>query len=277
MDIIEDLKMIENSREFTKKQKSLAAYILVNHVRICFLSLSKACEEAKCSEVTFLNFCKKIGYKNFIDLKKDFRKYTESKISILPTNIKQHSCNISTNDFYQSIINSELDYLNNLFEIIDVSKFVKISKKVIKSRYVIVLGHHWSNRMGQYLQSRLSRLKLSVILVDPSDLVNTEYIVNNISKNDFVFFFSFPAYFYGTKEIARLISKKTAKILLITDSDTSPASQYIEEKILCKTHSDIFDNTWIAPLSLVDIITNMIAQALNFNRKYNNPSYNQSK
>lgn len=272
MDIIENLKIIETSKEFTKKQKTLAAYILVNHVRLCFLSLSTACKEAKCSEVTFLNFCKKIGYKNFIDLKKDFRKYTESKISVLPNNIKQHSSNVSTNDFYQNIINSELDYLNNLFSSIDVNRFVKIAKKVIDSRYIIVLGHHWSNKMGQYLQSRLSRLKLSVILIDPSDLVNTEYIVNNISKDDFVFFFSFPVYFYGTKEISRLISKKTSKILLITDSDSGPASKYIEEKILCKTHSDIFDNTWIAPLSFIDIITNMVARALNFNKKDIDPS-----
>lgn len=267
MDIIEKLRTVKSDNNFTKKQKSLAYYIVENHVRICFLSLAHVCAEAGCSEVTFLNFCKKIGYKNFIDLKKDFRKYTENRITVYSHNIKEYSSSLSADDFYQKVVNSELHYLNELFNIIDAETFINITKTIIRSRYVIILGHDWSNRIGSFLKTRLSALKLATILVDPSDLTNTEYIINNISKSDFIFFFSFPPYFYGTEEIGKHISKKTNNILLVTNADNSPAAPYINEQIICNTHSEIFNNTWIAPLLLIDIITNMTAILLGTDKK----------
>lgn len=268
MDIIEKLRAIKNATNFTQKQKSLACYIVENHVRICFLSLANICKESGCSEVTFLNFCKKLGYKNFMDLKKDFRKYTEHKILAPSHNIKNYCTDLSTNEFYQKVINSELNYLNEFFNSIDADKFITIAETITEARYMVIVGHDWSNKMSLFLKARLSALKLATILVDPSDLIGTEYIINGITKDAFIFFFSFPPYFYGTEEIGKHISKQTDNILLITNSDSSPAAPYIKEKIICNTYSEIFDNTWIAPLSFIDIITNMTAIMLRREKQY---------
>ena len=75
------IERINNIEDFTKKQTEIANFLVNNPGQVCYMSLSKLCEEANCSEVTMLNFCKKIGYKSFIDLKKDFRKYMESRIT----------------------------------------------------------------------------------------------------------------------------------------------------------------------------------------------------
>ena len=256
------LNEIKNDDNYTQKQKSLADYIINNHIRICFLSLSAICDECGCTEVTFLNFCKKIGFDGFTDFKNTFIKYIEEKVNRVSYQTKEYKNPILEEEFYKNILDTEAGYLNSLYDSLNVKNITNIAQNIISSRYVIIFGHDWSYNMGSFLRERLRSLNLSVILINPSDLTNTDYIINSIQKNDYPIMFSFPEYFCATEEVGESLNKKIDNFLLITDKEKSPAAKYTNNKIICKTHSDIFNNTWIAPLSLVNIISNMIAVIL---------------
>lgn len=262
MELLTLLNKIKYDENYTQKQKSLAQYIIDNHVRICFLSLATICEECGCTEVTFLNFCKKIGFDGFTDFKNTFIKYLEEKAKKISYKTKDYNNSILEEEFYKNILESEASYLNNLYNSIKVDDIISISKNIISSRYIIIFGHDWSYNMGKFLNERLRSLNLSSILVNLNDFIHTDYIIKSIDKNDYPIFFSFPKYFCGSEEIGESLSKKFDDFLLITDSKNSPASKYTNNKIICETHSDIFNNSWVSPLSLVNIISNMIAVIL---------------
>lgn len=173
-------------------------------------------------------------------------------------------------EFYKNILESEASHLNNLYNSIEVDEIISISKKIISSRYIIIFGHDWSYNMGKFLNERLRSLNLSSILVNLNDLIHTDYIIKSIDKNDYPIFFSFPKYFCGSQEIGEGLSKKSDNFLLITDSKNSPAAKYTNNKIICETHSDIFNNSWVSPLSFVNIISNMIAVILKSKKEKNN-------
>lgn len=270
MELLTLLNKIKYDENYTQKQKSLAQYIIDNHIRICFLSLATICEECGCTEVTFLNFCKKIGFDGFTDLKNTFIKYLEEKAKKISYKTKDYNNSIFEEEFYKNILELEASYLNNLYNSIKVDDIISISKNIISSRYIIIFGHDWSYNMGKFLNERLRSLNLSSILVNLNDFIHTDYIINSIDKNDYPIFFSFPKYFCGSEEIGESLAKKSDNFLLITDSKNSPASKYTNNKIICETHSDIFNNSWVSPLSFVNIISNMIAVILKSKKEKNN-------
>lgn len=265
MELLNLLNNIKNKDGYTQKQKNIAEYIFNNYVRLCYLPLSEVCEECGCSEVTFLNFCKKIGYKNYIDLKNTFREYVESETKRINYKKRMYKGSMLENEFFKNVLSSEANYINKLFDSLKVEEIIAISKKIISSKYIVIIGHDWSNNIGLFLKERLSSLNLSPILINPANFISTEYIIDSITDDDFVVFFSFPEYFYGTKEVGKRIYSKTKNILLVTDSNNSPSFKYSKYRIICETHSEIFNNEWVAPLSFVDILTNMIAIILNSN------------
>lgn len=262
MELLTLLNKIKGDENYTQKQKSISQYIIDNHIRICFLSLATICEECGCTEVTFLNFCKKIGFNGFTDLKNTLIKYLEEKAKKISYKTKDYNNSVFEEEFYKNILELEASYLNNLYNSIKVDDIISISKNIISSRYIIIFGHDWSYNMGKFLNERLRSLNLSPILVNLNDFIHTDYIINSIDKNDYPIFFSFPKYFCGSEEIGESLAKKSDNFLLITDSKNSPASKYTDNKIICETHSDIFNNSWVSPLSLVNIISNMIAVIL---------------
>lgn len=262
MKLLTLLNKIKGDENYTQKQKSISQYIIDNHIRICFLSLATICEECGCTEVTFLNFCKKIGFNGFTDLKNTLIKYLEEKAKKISYKTKDYNNSVFEEEFYKNILELEASYLNNLYNSIKVDDIISISKNIISSRYIIIFGHDWSYNMGKFLNERLRSLNLSSILVNLNDFIHTDYIINSIDKNDYPIFFSFPKYFCGSEEIGESLAKKSDNFLLITDSKNSPASKYTDNKIICETHSDIFNNSWVSPLSLVNIISNMIAVIL---------------
>ncbi|MDU3152749.1 MAG: SIS domain-containing protein [Anaerococcus hydrogenalis] len=262
MELLTLLNKIKGDENYTQKQKSISQYIIDNHIRICFLSLATICEECGCTEVTFLNFCKKIGFNGFTDLKNTLIKYLEEKAKKISYKTKDYNNSVFEEEFYKNILELEASYLNNLYNSIKVDDIISISKNIISSRYIIIFGHDWSYNMGKFLNERLRSLNLSSILVNLNDFIHTDYIINSIDKNDYPIFFSFPKYFSGSEEIGESLAKKSYNFLLITDSKNSPASKYTDNKIICETHSDIFNNSWVSPLSLVNIISNMIAVIL---------------
>ena len=262
MELLTLFNKIKYDENYTQKQKSISQYIIDNHIRICFLSLATICEDCGCTEVTFLNFCKKIGFNGFTDLKNTLIKYLEEKAKKISYKTKDYNNSVFEEEFYKNILELEASYLNNLYNSIKVDDIISISKNIISSRYIIIFGHDWSYNMGKFLNERLRSLNLSSILVNLNDFIHTDYIINSIDKNDYPIFFSFPKYFCGSEEIGESLAKKSDNFLLITDSKNSPASKYTDNKIICETHSDIFNNSWVSPLSLVNIISNMIAVIL---------------
>lgn len=71
MDILESIKSQYDT--FGKVQKWIADYLLAHPDEACFLSLKDFTKQVGVTEVTVLNFTKKIGLKSYLELKKELR------------------------------------------------------------------------------------------------------------------------------------------------------------------------------------------------------------
>ncbi|MCD5415006.1 MAG: hypothetical protein LR001_08455, partial [Clostridiales bacterium] len=56
----------------SKVQTKIAKFLITNPDKACFLSLKEPSSEIGTAEVTIMNFSKKIGYDNYMQLKKGY-------------------------------------------------------------------------------------------------------------------------------------------------------------------------------------------------------------
>ena len=70
MDIIERIRAAYP--DLTKKQKSIADYLIANPEDICYITLAQLSQNTSACEVTLLRFCQKMGCASFLELKIEF-------------------------------------------------------------------------------------------------------------------------------------------------------------------------------------------------------------
>lgn len=264
MNIIENIK---NEYDFlTNKQKIVADHLIENPSDICFVSLSTLSKNIGCSEVTILNFCKKIGMESFINLKEEFRSYNQTLVNkhsyssyFVPSEIKDNSDKI---DFLKNICNEELSKIIDFYNHIDLDSLLSTAETICKKQIIYIFAHDASKSLAQFLKARLDLLNLNVVLVDLSDMNDIEYVIKQITKDDIAIIFSFPNYYYAVKGIAQSIKQSNCEIVLITDSDNCPVVECTNNILFCSTRTKIFHNSWILPVALINSLTSILAMLI---------------
>ena len=83
MDILERIEQLYPS--LTRKQKYIADYLKANPEEISYITLAQLSHQTSTSELTLLRFCHKIGCNTFLELKEQFRDYTQKMIKLTST------------------------------------------------------------------------------------------------------------------------------------------------------------------------------------------------
>ncbi|MEF9992206.1 MAG: MurR/RpiR family transcriptional regulator [Romboutsia sp.] len=261
MNIIEIIQSKYDS--LTNKQKCVADYLSDKPSDICYVSLSTLSKKIGCSEVTILNFCKNIGIDSFINLKEEFRDYNQTLVNKHSVSSYSVPLEISdTNDkidFLKNICNEELDKITNFYNSIDLESVLSIANIISKRQIIYLFAHDASRSLAYFLKLRLDLLNLNVVMIDLSDMNETEYIMKQINKDDVAIFLSFPNYYYSVKNIAENVKHSQCEIVLITDSLNCPIVDCTNNILLCSTRTKIFYNSWILPVALINSLTSTLA------------------
>ena len=229
MDILEHLQKLYPA--LTKKQKTIADYLLANPEEISYITLAQLSHQTGTSELTLLRFCQKLGYSNFLDLKEQFRDYTQKMIKQASSSsffLPERTSGEDTEreQMLHEICNTEAAVFSDFITNINLESVIKASDEIRKSTRIYIFAHDISLVPGKFLQSRLEILYLNSALIDLSDLEVTQKIIQQLTDGDLVIFFSFPRYYFPIGNIAKKAAKSGVPILTITDSDTSPAAAH---------------------------------------------------
>ena len=217
MDILEHLQELYPT--LTKKQKTIADYLIANLEEISYITLAQLSHQTGTSELTLLRFCQKLGCSSFLDLKEQFRDYTQKMIKqassssfFLPERISGEAS--ERERILHEICNTEATVFSDFIANINLESVIKASDEIRKSSRIYIFAHDISLVPGKFLQGRLEILYLNAVLIDLSDLELTQKTIQQLTEGDLVIFFSFPRYYFPIGNIA----KKAVKIRC-TDSD----------------------------------------------------------
>lgn len=267
MNIIETIQ--EQYELLTNKQKQIADYLIKRPSDICYISLSDLSKKINCSEVTLLKFCKKIGFKNFIELKKEFRNYNQELVNKFSTSTYTIPEEIVDDDskvrFLKNLCDEEFARISDFYNNVNLENINSISDLIINKDIVYIFAHDASSLPALFLQNRLTILNFNTVLVDLANMKQTQYVLKQIEKKDISIFISFPNYYYSIGGIAEHVKEKKCDIILITDSLQCPASEHTDNTLLCDTRTKIFYNSWLLPISALNLLTSNLAMIMGKN------------
>ena len=173
MDILEHLQELYPT--LTKKQKTIADYLIANLEEISYITLAQLSHQTGTSELTLLRFCQKLGCSSFLDLKEQFRDYTQKMIKqassssfFLPERISGEAS--ERERILHEICNTEAAVFSDFIANINLESVIKASDEIRKSSRIYIFAHDISLVPGKFLQGRLEILYLNAVLIDLSDL-----------------------------------------------------------------------------------------------------------
>lgn len=246
----------------SKTQRRIADHILNSGDTCCFMSLQELSETVGVTPVTLLNFCKKIEYANFSDFKKDLQVYIQSVISprhVVKTDLDHYQTH-SDSVLLSQAMDHEIGLITSTFSCLSSESIIHAVELLCNAREIYLVGKGLSIPVIELFLARLDFLSMPAKRIS---LDNLNLLPNRLVRagpEDVFVIFSFPNYSPVLGEIARNVKNVLhSNLICITDKPTAPPACYADSLLLCQTSSLVFYNSMTAPISIVTLLTSLMA------------------
>lgn len=220
----------KNSKKLTKKQYSVAEYILKNYKTAVFLSSIDLGKQVGTSEATVIRLANALGYSGYLEMVKDIQDYIRREITTIDK-VENIENSYKSNTTLDQIIDNNLSIVKSIKQYVSNEDISRIVKDIKKYKKIVIVGFETSSGIAEYIGYNLVRIVPDVEIVTHSS-DNLFNIVSNADKNTFIIVLSFPRYSKNVVKLTKLFRKNNAKILSVTDSILSPIKKYSDHSII---------------------------------------------
>ncbi len=246
-------------KNLSKKQKTIADYMLQNEAEISFKSLKDISDEIGVTEVTIINFCKSLGLNSFSDLKQKYQNLIVRKVS--PTQKLFENINKETmkNDLFVKIIDLQLKNHQITMSGLKEEELEKAVELINNAKKVYIYGEGLSVLISNYFKNRLENLGVEVEVIDLSNL-NTYLFIKTLkfSEKDLYIAITYPKYSEIVLKFSEYLKKKDYNIIGLTDKKSSPLQENTDITFYSENDSLIFYNSIHSAISIIEIITTIL-------------------
>ena len=235
-------KLDSNVRKLSKGHKKIASYIKENYDKAAFMTASALGRKVGVSESTVVRFATELGFKGYPELQKELQQMIKSKLTAVQRMEVSESL-IGDNDIVRTVLNGDIDLIRETYEKTSREDFAKAVSTINKARKIYILGVRSSAALASFLGFYFNLVFDSVELIDTSSASEMFEQMFRIDKEDVCIAISFPRY-----------SDRGAKIVAITDSDTSTIASYADCLLVARSDMASVVDSLVAPLSLINAL-----------------------
>ena len=247
------LKIIQNNFNYLSKgQKKIAEFIINDYDRAAFMTAARLGEIVGISESTVVRFANTLGYAGYKDLQKSLQELIKTKLTTVQ---RLSMVNSYSNDegILRKVMEKDMENIEKTINEMDYENFEKSIELILNSEKLYIVGMRSSNFLAGYLGFYLSFLlkNVKVVTSGPNDLF--EQLLNANDK-DLIIGISYPRYSKRTLEALEYCKEKGCKIVSITDSLISPASNDADLSLIASSDMLSFVDSLVAPMSLINAL-----------------------
>lgn len=257
MTVIETIN--EGYLGFSKSQKRIADFIINNTDKACFLSLKEMSEEIGVTEVTVINFSKKLGYESFSEFKRELQSYIQMVLSPSAKIVNAVKDSKDRDSKLLDVIQLDGECLNSTMQGINIDDINKAVELIKQARRIHLVGESMSEVVADFLTLRMNMLGLDAVKFDISSYERMSISMLKVDPRDVFITIIFPVYSKKIKVLSEYLSEKDIKIINITDKNTSPVARYSEVVFTCATETLVFYNSMTAPIALSNLLVSALA------------------
>ncbi len=251
------IKLKEQIKTLTNSERKVANYIIKEPTEVIFDTINELSKKVGTSTTTIMRLASKMGYSGYTKLQRDLQeviKDGKAPQSRLTSNLK----NIEKENLWIETINHYTSQLAHITNQVDESTLDKAVDLIDNARSICCTCVRSGLPAGQYLSQNVNRIKgnCNLIIANVSDWIDE---VVSMDENDVLVAISYPRYAKRINEFVKIAKERNVKIIIITDTYSSPLVDYADVIIPCDSNSLAFHNSPILSLIAIDYIINSLA------------------
>ena len=248
------LSVIQNHMPtFSKGQRMIAQFILESYDKAAFMTASRLGKTVHVSESTVVRFAAMLGYDGYPSMQKALQEMVRSKLTSVQR-IEVANDRMTGQDVLTTVMQSDIALIQATLEETDKDGFHRAVEMILSARRVYILGLRSSAALADFLGCYFNLVFDNIVVVHTTSSSEIFEQLLRVGPEDVVIGLSFPRYSSRTVQAMRFARDRGARIVALTDSETSPLAETATALLLARSDMASFVDSLVAPLSLVNAL-----------------------
>ncbi len=238
---------------FSKGQKKIAAFLIDRFDKASYLTAAKLGAEVGVSESTVVRFASRLGFDGYPQLQKALQDVSRNMLTAVQR-MEVASSKFDVDDVPNKVLHSDIEKIRKTLEEMDKNDFDRAVDSIISAKRIYIIGTGSSSALASFLAFYLNHIFDNVKLVGSTSSGDVFESIISIDSDDVLIGLSFPRYSKRTVSAMRYASEKNVKVIAITDSKSSPLSEFADNMLIARSDMASFVDSLVAPLSLINAL-----------------------
>lgn len=250
----------EKYGELSPVQKRIADYMYKYPDEACFYSLREMANALGVTEVTVLRFARKLGFANYVDMKKDLRDHLQARLlgsEALRSSGASGAAGTRELDYeamFKEFAANEVRVLENTFSQCRLEQVLTAVSLIRQASMVYAIGNELAAVGSAYLTRRLMTIGIRVEdLGSQSRALYIDHLIH-AGPEDVAVVFSNPGYARHVVNTVKYLSEKRVPQIVITDKISSPVATFATVVLTYDNHDLYYYNSVLGFFSLTNLI-----------------------
>lgn len=246
-------RMEEMMPQFSKSQKLIAEYILKHYEKAAYMTALKLGNAVNVSESTVVRFAIELGYEGYPQLQRSLQSHIKNKLTTIQRMDVTRS-RIGDLDPVEGVLMQDIEKIRSTIECVSRENFDNAVETIITAKNIYIQGTMSSGILASYMNYYLRMILDNTNLVGSVGTSEMYQQMIHIGEGDVLIAMSFPRYAKSTIEACKFAHESSAQIIAITDSDSSPLTQYAQIPLFARSDMVSFVDSLVAPMSLINAL-----------------------
>ncbi len=242
----------EEFSTYSRAQKLIAGFILENYDKAAFMTAGKLAVASGASESTVVRFAAELGYDGYPAMQRDLQNIIKNKLTAMQrieiTGDKLRS------DVVGGVLRDDAENILATVDAIDRDEFNSVCECILSGKELYVMGVRASSALAQFLGFYLNLMFPNVHIISSVSGSEVFEQILRISEEDVFIGVSFPRYSKRTLKAMEYAKSRGAKVVAITDSESSPLCRRADFRMTAISGMVSFADSLAAPLSLINAL-----------------------
>lgn len=246
-------KINEIYPKLSKGHKAIARFILDHYDKAAFMTASKLGKLVEVSESTVVRFATELGFDGYPALQREMQNLMKNRLT--STQRIEVTCNqIGNQNVLDTVLNQDIERIRKTLEECNNEDFDKAVDMISDSNNIYIIGSRSASALARFMSFYLNLIFPHVKLVHTTSTSEMFEQIVRIDQNDVLIGISFPRYSTHTVKAFQYASTNKAKVLAITDNESSPLAQYADISLYARSDMVSIVDSLVAPLSVINAL-----------------------
>lgn len=229
IDIFTQIRLQFNN--FTKAEKKVGEFVLNNPKDVLYMSITDLAEKCNVGDTSVFRFCKTLNLKGYQDFKMMLAQGLTSDTEEAQPLSDKISQDDSTLDVAKKVLHTNLNALNETFDLIKTDDIDEAVKLMLKAKRIVFFGVGTSMVTAMEATNKFMRITPKVEFINDSHLQSMRAAL--LTPDDVAIAISYSGSTKDTIEVVDIAKQRGAKIICITRFIKSPLTAHSDITLLC--------------------------------------------